>query len=274
MENKKLHGVADTLYIPLTARIQVSKRFPEFFYDEAALSLEKDLPDDSVEKNSSEYFYMASICRYRVVDRMVKAFLVKHGRCNVINLGAGLETMYWRLRPTTALFYEMDLPEVIETRRAVLGEAENDLLIPGDLFDLSWADGIDTSLPSIITGSGVFQYFDEHRISAFVGKIKERFDSAELVFDAMVKKAIAFANKYVAKTGNKDAEMHFWVDDPQEFARKCGIRLIEQKPFFTDARREPKKSLTLYTRIAMKIVDEGERKGYILHYTMEDGFNR
>ena len=44
----RLQGVADTLYIPLTARIQVSKRFPDFFYDETALALEKELPDDSI----------------------------------------------------------------------------------------------------------------------------------------------------------------------------------------------------------------------------------
>ena len=26
--------------------------------------------------------------------------------------------------------------------------------------------------------------------------------------------AIGYANKYVRKTGNTSAEMHFWVDDP------------------------------------------------------------
>lgn len=262
----KLQGVADTLYIPLTARIQVSKRFPDFFYDEAALSLEKDLPDDSIEKNSGEYFYMASVCRYHVVDAIVRDFMGKHEKCNVINLGAGLETSYWRLKPENATFYEMDLPDVIETRRKVLGESENDILISGDLFDLTWADRIDTSLPSIMTVSGVFQYFDEARICAFVSDAKKRFANAEFVFDAMNGKAIRYANRYVRKTGNKDAEMNFWVDDPAAFATKCGIRLIEQRPFFTDARKELKKQLSLYTRIAMKVVDEGGRRGYILHY--------
>lgn len=86
---------------------------------------------------------------------------------------------------------------------------------------------------------------------------------------SMNEKAIAYANKYVKKTGNKDAEMHFWVDDPSAFARKCGIHLIEQKPFFTEARKTLKKQLTLYTRIAMKVVDEGGRRGFILHYGLQ-----
>ena len=97
---------------------------------------------------------------------------------------------------------------------------------------------------------------------------KRTFTDAELIFDAMSSKAIGYANKYVRKTGNTSAEMHFWVDDPEAFASKCGIRLIEQKPFFTQARRDLKKKLSLYTRIAMKVVDEGGRRGYILHYAL------
>lgn len=31
---RDLQGVADTLFIPLVARIYVSRRFPEYFYDE------------------------------------------------------------------------------------------------------------------------------------------------------------------------------------------------------------------------------------------------
>lgn len=63
--------------------------------------------------------------------------------------------------------------------------------------------------------------------------------------------------------------MHFSVDDPLAFARQCGIRLIEQRSFFTDVRKQLKRDLTLYTRIAMKVVDEGGRKGYILHYALD-----
>ena len=39
-----------------------------------------------------------------------------------MNVGCGLETMFWRVGPDVpdARFYEMDLPEVIETRRRIL----------------------------------------------------------------------------------------------------------------------------------------------------------
>lgn len=45
---------------------------------------------------------MASVCRYHVVDAIVKAFTERHEACNVVNLGAGLETSYFRLKPEKA----------------------------------------------------------------------------------------------------------------------------------------------------------------------------
>ncbi|AJC12225.1 hypothetical protein JI75_05670 [Berryella intestinalis] len=264
----ELKGVADTLYIPLTARIQASKRFPEFFYDETALSLECDLPESSIEKNSNEYSYIASACRYRVTDSITLDFMSHHENCNVVNLGAGLETSFFRLKPKTAKFYEMDLPDVVKMRKDILGERDNDVLIGGDLFDLSWANEVDASLPTLLTSLGVFQYFDEKRIRAFISDARKIFDRAELVFDAMNEKAISYANKYVRKTGNKNAEMRFWVNDPSAFAKESGIRLIAQEPFFTDARKQLKGRLALFTRAAMREFDEGSRRGYVLHYDL------
>lgn len=43
-------------YIPLVGRIYASKKFPEFFYDEKALSLEPHTPTDSIEKIAVNIF--------------------------------------------------------------------------------------------------------------------------------------------------------------------------------------------------------------------------
>ncbi len=87
----------------------------------------------------------------------------------------------------------------------------------------------------------------------------------EVIFDAMTGKAIKYANEYIRKTGNKDAELHFCADDGQSVAGKCGMKLVEERPFFGDARRLLKNRLKLYTRIAMKVVDEGRRRAFLVH---------
>lgn len=262
---QQMQGVADTLYIPLTARIYVSKRFPEYFYDEKSLSIEDAIPNDSIARNSNEYVQMASVARYYNLDEMVSAFMAQHGKCNVVNLGAGLETAYFRLKPEKAVFYEMDFPEVIAERRRVLGEADNEILIPGDLFDLAWADGIDTSLPMLLVVSGVFQYCHEAQIMQFINEVKERFAQAELIFDATNKRGLAYANRYVRRTGNTHAMMHFSLDDGRKFAQQTGTRFIEQRPFFAQARKMLKRKLNLYSRVAMWVSDEGPARSVLLH---------
>lgn len=43
-------GVEDTLFIPLTARVNISKMFPEYFHDKKALELENLVKDKQIEK--------------------------------------------------------------------------------------------------------------------------------------------------------------------------------------------------------------------------------
>ncbi len=269
-QNLKKNEIRNTLYIPLTARIQVSKKFPDFFYDEISLGLENEIPNRTIEENSSEYAYMASVCRYKVTDDIVRKFIDRNGRCNIINLGAGLETMYYRLADGRASFYEVDLPEVIELRKELLPAGARETLIGQDMFDMGWTAGIDTSLPTMITALGVFQYFEKERLINLINDLKAVFTDAELVFDAMNGNAIKYANKYVKKTGNMEAYMPFYIDDSRAFARETGLVFREERKFFTDARKNLGRRLKLYTRIAMKVVDDGSRRGYILHYSFKD----
>lgn len=195
----KFEGVADTLYIPLTALIYVSEYFPEYFRDDKAVSLKSEMPYEDIASKSGEYFQMAGACRFYNTDQMIKAFVEQHEKCNIVNVGCGLETSYFRIKPAPekAAFYEMDLQEVI--------------------------------------------------------------------FDAMTGKAIKYANDYIKKTGNNDAELHFSADNGKSVAEKCGMKLVEERPFFGAARKQLKRKLKLYTRIAMKVVDEGGRRGFLTH---------
>jgi O-methyltransferase involved in polyketide biosynthesis len=261
---ESLQGVSNTLFIPLAARVFASKKFPEYFYDERSLAREKSMPGDGIQKKSSEYSFMASVARYYNMDNMAGNFISKHQRCNVVYLGAGLETAYYRLKNQKALFYEVDLPGVIDMRRSMLGEHENEMLIACDLFDTSWIDRIDTSFPSLLIASGVFQYFTEDKVMGFIKNMQARLKVAELIFDAANERGIKYANNYVRKTGNANALMHFHVNDGLDFSRKTDTVLLEERVFFTDARRMLSKKLGLYTRMAMRVVD-AKKRAVILH---------
>lgn len=255
---EKLQGIADTLYIPLVARIIVSKQFPDYFRDAKALELEANLPAkwQHIMLASREYENMASVARYYNIDDMTRRFIARNERCNIIHLGAGLDTSYHRIKPTSAKFYEVDLPDVIALRRELLGETDGEILLGEDMFEIEWAEKIDCSLPTLFVASGVFQYFPHDRLTDFVQKLGKNFQKAELIFDATNQVGIHVANFYVRHLGNHNAPMPFYVNRARTFARETGTTLLESRPFFTETRRMLGHRLTFFTRMAMLIGDK------------------
>ncbi len=261
MNNKKnkLSGVADTLFIPLAARVEISTKYPQYFYDKKSMELAQNEKIQEIRRTSSEYSMMASVARYYNMDCFVQKFIEKNGKSNIICLGSGLETMNYRLSDLDAHFYNIDFENVIDNRRELLGTASNETMIPCDITDLRWTKEIDTSLPIMMIVSGVFQYFQPEAVSSLLNSLKEMFPGAEMVFDATDEVGIRYAQKYVKKTGNMDAMMYFYVNDPKKFADSVGVHLIGTSHFYDDARKILKRKVNLYTRIAMKVADDKNR---------------
>ncbi len=255
----KFEGVANTLFVPLVARINISKKFPEYFYDEKALELEQYLPEGA-DKGSSEYSNMASVARYYNMDKTVTEFAKSHSECNIVYLGAGLETAYDRLnknlKERTVHWFAADLPEVIEAREKVFGQRENETLIAGDMFKLEWIKKVDTSLPTLLIASGVFQYFHEEEIVTFIKSCGKAFPQGEMLFDATSESGLKFTNWFIKRTGNASAIMYFGINDAKEFANKCGMQLLEEKTFFPDALQMLGNKLGFVTKVSMKVAEK------------------
>lgn len=259
MSEKNFSGVEDTLFIPLAARVTVSERFPDYFYDAKALELKDLEPVRRIREKSSEYSVMASAARYYNTDRWIRAFAEGRGRVQIVNLGAGLETVNARLSLPDAVFFSLDFPKVIEIRKEILGVMPGERLISRDLKDLSLYEAMDEKLPTLFLLSGVFQYFEKEEVLAFIRALRARFREAEMVFDATNEEGLRFANRYVKKTGNASALMHFYINDPEVFAKEAGVTLMECRGFFEEARALLGRRLKWVTRLFMKVADAKKR---------------
>jgi len=188
----------------------------------------------------------------------------------VVYLGAGLETAYDRLHEELpgVNWHESDLPEVIEARRRVFGQRDRETTIPGDMFKMEWAKQIDHSLPTLLIISGVFQYFHEEEVIAFIKNCKEAFPGAEMIFDATSESGLKFTNWFIKRTGNTGALMYFGINDSKAFTENCGTVLLEEKTFFPDALRLLGKKLKLVTRFSMKTA-ERKKQVLILHLKLD-----
>ena len=256
-------GVPDTLFIPLTARIYISKHFPDYVYDGKALELEEKIPASCFVKNNQCQHFANVSCFYNM-DRIVKAFIEEHGACNIVNLGCGFETNYWRIHDERATFYELDLEEVIDKRKMVLGESERDILLPYSMFDRTWTKHIDQTKPSLLTARGVFEYFKNEDIVRLLKDIASILPNVEVVLDCPSSKALSYVNRYVKKTGNESARIYFFVDDEENFAKQTNARLLSSQTFYRQTRSVLHKGLNLYTKIAMRVVDR-KRLGLVIH---------
>ncbi|MDD4291077.1 MAG: class I SAM-dependent methyltransferase [Clostridia bacterium] len=259
MSTKSFDGVADTLFIPLAARVAASTKFPEYFCDKKSLELADIDAVKRINAKSNEYTMLASISRYYCIDRFATTFIQKNKECGIVCLGVGLETMNYRVTSAGVHYYQVDFPSVIENRSKVLGEAENETLIGCDITDIRWTEQVDKTKPLMLIASGVFQYFKEEAVLKFISDMKRTFPGAELVFDATNEVGIRYAQKYVKKTGNTSAMMYFFINDAAAFAEQAGVRLLESRGFYAETRKIIGKKTGLYTRIAMKVADDKKR---------------
>ncbi len=203
------NAVQDTLYIPLVGRIYATKYHPAFFYDEQSLKLETAIPQSKRQFNKAQYYYLAGATRYFLLDNEVRAFIKKYPQANIVNLGAGLDTLAYRVNVTTARFYELDLPDVIAMRQRLLPEMANDTCVTASFLDLQWMEQINTDLPTLFVAGGLFHYFTHEVVQSFLRDSLNNIPQLAIVFDAVDKVGLKFANRFVKKTGNDNAEMYF-----------------------------------------------------------------
>ena len=103
--------------------------------------------------NSIEYDYsqfdgakmseVGCVVRGKYFDDAIRRFILSHSHPVVVNVGCGLDTRYQRIgNDQTAVFYELDLPEVIDLRRKLIPETGEDRYIAASLLETGWMDAL------------------------------------------------------------------------------------------------------------------------------------
>ncbi|HET6846897.1 MAG TPA: class I SAM-dependent methyltransferase, partial [Anaerolineales bacterium] len=80
--------------------------------------------------------------RARKYDSITTDFVATNPSSTVVNLGCGFDTRYWRIDHSRCRYIELDLPEVLEVKRAVLGDRLEYELLGCSVLDVSWLDQV------------------------------------------------------------------------------------------------------------------------------------
>lgn len=164
------------------------------------------LAPDVGSRSSDPLMHRGYYARFRAVDLAVRAFLAHFGAGNaqVVVLGAGLDSMFWRLRANglaPAKYFEIDSEVVVVEKRrlirfnpALLAGADDDAcpyrLVAADLRDVDGVDaalaaaGVDARRPTLVLAECVLAYLAPENGDALVAWAKRTFSAGGALFAA------------------------------------------------------------------------------------------
>jgi len=237
----KLSGVSQTLWAPLRGRAQVSKEHSSLFYDAKAIELAEKIEMDYDSSASDVHFQVImfnairklnlpvdpglfTAFRAKQFDEKAKAFFTEHPHACVVNIGAGLDTTFYRVDNGTIHWYDLDLPEVIDIRRQLLPEPDRVTYIAKSLLDPSWCKDINTEGGVFMIAGGVLPYFEESQVKQFFSMLADNFPDGEIVFEAMSMSdgGRLWINQFpqeqrgVVQTALMDAMKDWWEKAPRD----------------------------------------------------------
>ena len=226
--------VAETLLIPLYMRAKESRRGKDaILYDKMAEQLVESIDYDYSKFEGAPLSEVGCVVRGRYFDDAVRRFLKCKKQPIVVNVGCGLDTRYQRIEDRDkAIFYELDLPEVIDLRKQLIPEPENDRYLATSLLETAWMDDLRQQHPDgefIFTIEGVLMYFYEEEVKAVIRNIAERFGGGELWFDVCGPMLARSKHLKPDSLQKHDAQIRSGISDGHLIERwEPRLRLIEQ----------------------------------------------
>ena len=201
-------AIPETYLAPLYWKAMESLRPDAMIKDEKAVVLVRQMHLDfsSVRQiKMNELLQAMRIIFTREMDRYVRDFISRHPEAVVVHIGCGLDSRFERVaeRNSQVEWYDLDLPEVIELRRKLIGdEHERYHLLACSVLEPSWLDTVKvhTQRPFLFLAETVFVYFTEAQVRSLVLTLRDHFPGAELLFDGWRPFEIWLGNRYLSNS--------------------------------------------------------------------------
>jgi methyltransferase (TIGR00027 family) len=242
--NHNLGGVAETLLLPLYIRAMESQRPDALIKDDKAVALVEQIRYDSswmTKMRVDEEDKVGLVLRNREFDRYVQDFLARNSEAVVVHIGCGLDSRFERVDNGQVEWYDLDLPEVIELRRRLIGgEGARYHFLAGSVFDSAWLSvvGAHHPRPFLFLAEGVLMYFEEAQVKSLVLTLRDHFPGTELVFDVFSPFLVRMNNLRISRT-KIGARYHWGLKHGRDLERwGDGITLLDD--WFPFSRPEPR----------------------------------
>lgn len=211
-------NISETLFITIKMKALENELENGILKDKYSSELYKKL-DYDFSKFPNKGLSRIGVCvRARYFDNKVKNYINNNKNVVVIFVGAGLDTRYFRINANNlnAVFYELDLDDVISLRKKVLRN-EKVNYISNSMFETVWMDELKQKHQNakfLFIVEGVFMYFDKALIKKFFIDLATRFEG-QILCDMLSDWASKNSNKHdIIK--NMESKFKFGINDFNE----------------------------------------------------------
>ena len=239
--------VQETLIIPLYARKKCTDKFPLLYDDPMASKicsmLDYDFSelDKLYEKTAYEFGAMKAALRQMDMMWEINDYIAAYPDASIVCMGCGLDFDARRCGSDRNHIFNIDFPDVIETREKLAQTGQRETNIAADLTDHRWMEKIDAKAGAVFFAAGVFHYLKREDLKALVVEMANRFPGCRLVFDTVGKFGHRMMMKAVLKkhgmkdfgelfnTGNAEKDLSGWSDKICVSSRKYMLGYYDMK---------------------------------------------
>lgn len=247
-----MEGISETFLAPLYWKAVESQRPDAIIKDEKAVALVRQMSLDFSRVSQIQMTPLLQAMRIiftREMDRYACDFIQRHPDAVVVHIGCGLDSRFDRVDNGRVQWYDLDLPQVIELRRTLIGGGHGrHHLLGASVLDQDWLPFVKAHLPCpvLFLAETVFEYFTGAQVRSLLLSLCDHFPGAELVFDAWKPYEIWIGNRYLSRSLYAGLmKWGLWSGRQIEHWRN-GIHLLDEWGYFD----QPEPRLAAYRWMA------------------------
>ncbi|MBR1913102.1 MAG: class I SAM-dependent methyltransferase [Treponema sp.] len=226
----QLGDVQTTALIPLSIKANESMSKHARIHDDVAVEIIKTLGVDTTPYDKF-MSHEGVIARTIMLDRQLKQMLEQTPDAVVVNLGAGFDNRFSRVDNGKILWFDMDLPDSIATRRKAFPERDRVTMVAGNVLEAAWTEAVPKDKPVILLAEGLFMYLSMDEIKTAVTIMKNAFPHGTLIAE-MNNPLMVSQQKHHDTVKNTKAVFKSGTKSGQEIADLVdGVRLVEEHSF-------------------------------------------
>lgn len=238
----QLGDVQTTALIPLAVKASETMRNNPRIRDDKAVEIIKHLGIDT-DQYDKFMSHEGVVARTIMLDRQLKDMINKAPDMVIVNIGAGFDNRFPRVDNGNILWFDLDLPDAIATRRKAFPVRDRVTMIAGDALDREWCNEVRSTLDGrkskpVFIAEGLFMYLTLLQIKTLLENLKECFPDGGTLIAEQNNKMMVKNEKYHDTVKNTNAHFVSGTDSAQEIADLTdGIRLIEEHSFNEEMRK-------------------------------------